>query len=48
MKEFLNKVKEKISREELSNTLKFAVISVVILPLLPDIKFSIFQILQFL
>ncbi len=48
MKDFLFKIKEKISREELSNTLKFAVISVVILPLLPDVKFSIFQILQFL
>lgn len=47
LKDFLNKVKEKISREELSNTLKFAVISVVILPLLPDDKFSIFQVLQF-
>lgn len=48
LKEFLNKLKEKISREELSNTLKFAVISLVILPLLPDAKYSIFQILQFM
>lgn len=48
MKDFLYKIKEKISREELSNSLKFAVISVVILPLLPDMKFSIFQVLQFL
>ncbi len=48
MKDFLYKVKEKISREELSNTLKFAVISIVILPLLPDEKFSILQVLQFI
>ncbi len=48
LKNFLNKVKEKISREELSNTLKFAVISIVILPLLPDEKFSILQVLQFI
>ncbi len=47
-KDFLMKAKEKISREEVSNTLKFAVISIVILPLLPDLKFSIFQILQIL
>nr|MDD3720608.1 MgtC/SapB family protein [Candidatus Gracilibacteria bacterium] len=48
LKEFLNKVKEKISRTELSNTLKFAVISIVVLPLLPDQRFSIFEVLQFL
>lgn len=48
LKEFIAKIKDKISREELSNTLKFAVISVVVLPLLPDEKFSIFQILQVL
>lgn len=48
LKDFLYKVKEKVSREEISNTLKFAVISVVILPLLPDEKFSILQVLQFL
>ncbi|MFA5916757.1 MAG: MgtC/SapB family protein [Candidatus Gracilibacteria bacterium] len=48
LKDFLNKIKEKISREELSNTVKFAVISFVILPLLPDEKFSIFQVLHFL
>lgn len=48
LKEFLNKIKEKISREEIWNSLKFAVISIVILPLLPDQKFSILEILQFL
>ncbi len=48
LKSFLSKIKQKISREELWNTLKFAVISIVILPLLPDEKFSIFQVLQFL
>lgn len=47
LKEFLNKVKEKVSREELSNTLKFAVISIVVLPLLPDQRFSIFEVFQF-
>lgn len=44
LKEFLNKIKEKISRDEISNTLKFAIISIVVLPLLPDEKYSIFDI----
>lgn len=48
LKGFLKKVKQKISRDEIGNSLKFAVISIVILPLLPDDKFSIFQVLQFL
>ncbi len=40
-KEYLSEWKGKLSREELSNSLKFAVISLVALPLLPDGKFSI-------
>ena len=40
-KEYLTEWKEKLSREDLSNSLKFAVISLVALPLLPDEKFSI-------
>ena len=39
-KEYLQQWKEKISRDELGNSLKFAVIALVILPLLPDMKFS--------
>ena len=41
IKESLNKLKSKITREEISNTLKFAVVSFVILPLLPDHKYAI-------
>lgn len=47
-KSFIDKIVEKISREELNNTLKFAVISIVILPLLPDVKYSIADILVYL
>lgn len=47
-KSFIEKIVGKISREELNNTLKFAVISVVILPLLPDFKYSISDMLGFL
>jgi uncharacterized membrane protein (DUF4010 family) len=45
-KEYLARVREKFSREELGNSLKFAVISLVVLPLLPDMKFSILEILN--
>lgn len=38
----------KISVEWLNNTIKFAMISVVVLPLLPDQKYSLAQILEFL
>jgi uncharacterized membrane protein (DUF4010 family) len=41
LKENINQLKAKISREEFSNTLKFAVVSLVILPLLPSKKFSL-------
>lgn len=47
-KPFIEKITQKISREELNNTLKFAIISVVILPLLPDFKYSIADILGYL
>ncbi len=45
---WLSKVTEKISERELINTLKFAIISVVILPLLPDEKYSLNNIFHFL
>lgn len=47
IKWFLDELTKKISIEELNNTLKFAVISIVILPLLPDQKYSIADILGF-
>jgi uncharacterized membrane protein (DUF4010 family) len=42
-KEYLSVWKEKFSREELGNTLKFAVISLVVLPLLPNQRYSILE-----
>jgi uncharacterized membrane protein (DUF4010 family) len=39
-RDYLMKLKQKISRQELGDSLKFAVISLVILPLLPDVKYS--------
>ncbi|MDF1682290.1 MAG: hypothetical protein P1U46_00500 [Patescibacteria group bacterium] len=45
-KPYIGSIVDKISREELHNTIKFAVISVVILPLLPDFKYSIADILS--
>ncbi len=46
-KSYFEGLKDKVSRDELVNTLKFAVIAFVVLPLLPDEKFSIAQILSF-
>lgn len=43
-KEFLSEILKRISREELGTTLKFAVIALVILPLLPDAKYSFLDI----
>lgn len=40
-KDYLAKIRSKISRTEMSNTIKFAVISIVILPLLPDARYSL-------
>jgi uncharacterized membrane protein (DUF4010 family) len=39
-KNYFEKLKKNLSREELMHTLKFLVVSFVILPLLPDEKFS--------
>ena len=47
-KGLIDKILEKISREELNNTIKFAVISIVVLPLLPNEKFSISDILTYI
>jgi len=47
-KGYLVKIREKFSREELGNSLKFAVISLIVLPLLPDMRFSILEILNYL
>lgn len=43
-KEYFAKLKAKFSRQEFGDSLKFAVISLVILPLLPDIKYSFLDI----
>ncbi len=45
-KEYLAKLRQRFSREELGDTLKFAVIALVILPLLPKVDFSIVEIIQ--
>lgn len=44
----IEKIVNWVSREELNNTIKFAIISIVVLPLLPDVKFSISDILWYL
>lgn len=44
----LSIVLNKISSEELNNTIKFAVISIVVLPLLPNEKFSISELLNYI
>lgn len=46
-KQYLNEFKDRFSRTELGDALKFAVIALVILPLLPNERFSLLQILQF-
>ena len=46
LKDYFLDLKTKISREELNNTLKFAVIAFVVLPILPDERFSIASLLQ--
>lgn len=46
-KGFIEKILEKVSREELNNTIKFAVISIVVLPLLPNVKISISDLLGY-
>ena len=47
-KEYLARIRAKFSREELGNSLKFAVISLVVLPLLPDMKFSLLEMTNYL
>lgn len=47
-KDYFYKLRNKISREELNNTLKFAVIAFVILPILPDMKYSFATLLWWL
>ncbi len=47
-KSYLDILLQKISKQELNNTIKFAVISIVILPLLPNSKFSISDILYYI
>lgn len=47
-KDYFSSLRKKISREELNNTLKFAVIAFVILPILPDEKFSFATLLWWL
>ncbi len=39
-KDYLARVRKHIDREELMNTVKFAIIALVILPLLPNMSFS--------
>jgi uncharacterized membrane protein (DUF4010 family) len=46
-KEYLKNLRERFSRSELGDALKFAVIALVVLPLLPNQKFSILEILSF-
>lgn len=46
-KSFFMNLTKKISMEELQNTIKFAVIALVILPILPDQKYSIMDLLNF-
>ncbi len=43
-KEYFYELKTRFSREELGDSLKFAVIALVVLPLLPDIKYSILDV----
>ncbi len=45
-KEYFAKLKSQFSREELWDSLKFAVIALVILPLLPNVKYSLLDMLN--
>lgn len=45
-KEYFAKLKDQFSREELWDSLKFAVIALVILPLLPNVKYSLLDMLN--
>ncbi len=45
-KEYFARLKTRFSRQELGDSLKFAVIALVILPLLPDMKYSLLDIIN--
>lgn len=45
-KEYFARMKSRFSRVELGDSLKFAVIALVILPLLPDQKFSLLDMIN--
>lgn len=47
-KHYLRAMLQRISREELGTTLKFAVIALVILPLLPDVRYSFLDIFNWI
>lgn len=47
-KEYISKLKNRFSRIELGNALKFSVVALVVLPLLPDQKFSIVEMFNWL
>ncbi len=47
-KEYFSRLKARFSRKELGDSLKFAVIALVILPLLPDQKYSLIDIMNWL
>ena len=47
-KEYFTRLKETFSRQELGDSLKFAVIALVILPLLPDAKYSLLDMANWL
>ena len=47
-KEYFSRLKERVSRQELGDSLKFAVIALVILPILPDIKYSLLDMVNWL
>ena len=43
-KEYFARLKTRLSRQEFGDSLKFAVIALVILPILPDVKYSLHDI----
>lgn len=47
-KQYIEKAKEKMNKEELMHTLKFCVIAFIVLPLLPDEKYSIVTFLEWI
>lgn len=47
-KSSLDRLKERFSRQELGDTLKFAIVALVILPILPDEKYSLLDVIGWL